>query len=180
MNRAGFTTLAMDLRGHGESRQAEDGSDDGARVLDRDPKLFNAMYLDVAAAVDWLREHRHISGNRLALVGASVGCSVAMHAVASGAVIPAAVVLMTPGTNYLGVPTMQHIKSWPDRSLLILSSIEEQDRDAVQIHRALKNRGAELVVLKQDGIHGTRMFGRVEGIENRIALWLLNVMQAGK
>jgi len=54
LNKAGFTTLALDLRGHGDSRYDAAGRDDARRVIRRDPLLFNAMYLDAAAATAWL------------------------------------------------------------------------------------------------------------------------------
>ena len=126
---AGFTCLSLDLRGHGQSRFGADGSDDEKRVLARDPVFFNTMYLDVAAADIWLR-NREPQLKKIVLVGARVGCSVAVHAVTSSSVKVDAVVLITPGENFLGIPTMDHIKSWPGIPLLILSSEEEQERGA--------------------------------------------------
>ncbi len=172
LNRAGFTTLAMDMRGHGESRYDANGGDDERRVLDRDSTLFNAMYLDAAAATAWLGKNLSIKAERIALVGASVGCSVALQAVATGSVRAYAVVVMTPGSNYLGVPTMEQITSWPGTPLLILSSEEEKERGAEQIYAALLGKGAQLRLFQQTSIHGTNMFGRVVGVEELISTWL--------
>ena len=173
LNNAGFTTLAIDLRGHGDSRYDAAGRDDGRRVISRDPILFNAMYLDAAAATAWLEKKMHITTQRTALVGASVGCSVALQAVANGAVNAYAVVVMTPGSNYLGIATMKQITSWPVTPLLILSSEEEKGRGAEQIHVALAQKGAELRLFPQTQIHGTNMFGEVAGVEDLITDWLL-------
>jgi pimeloyl-ACP methyl ester carboxylesterase len=176
LNRTGFTTLALDLRGHGESRYDADGRDDGNRVISRDPALFNAMYLDAAAAAVWLVQNMQIKTERIALVGASVGCSVALHAVAKGSVRTGAVVVMTPGSNYLGVATMKQIASWPGTPLLILSSEEEKDRGAEQIYAALSKKGAELHLFPETSIHGTNMFGKVAGVEELIGNWLATTM----
>ncbi len=173
LNEAGFTTLALDLRGHGDSRYDADGRDDERRVISRDPTLFNAMYLDAAAATSWLGKNMHIKAERMALVGASVGCSVALQAVAGGAVKAYAVVVMTPGSNYLGIATLKQIISWPDTPLLILSSEEEKDRGAGQIYAALAKKGAELRLFPQTQVHGTTMFGKVAGVEDLITDWLL-------
>ena len=168
---AGFTCLSLDLRGHGQSRFGADGSDDEKKVLARDPDFFNTMYLDVVAADSWLR-NRESQIKQMVLVGASVGCSVAVHAVTGSSIKTGAVVLMTPGENYLGIPTMAHIKTWPGIPLLILSSEEEQGRGAAAIYKELQNNGAELKLFPQTDIHGTNMFGKVNKVEGFITQWL--------
>jgi len=176
---AGFTCLSMDLRGHGQSRFGPDGSDGAKKVEDREPQFFNRMYLDVAAAETWLRTAAP-QLEKMVLVGASVGCSVAVHAISGGAVQAAAAVLMTPGQNYLGIPTMQQLQTWPALPLLLLSSEEEQGRGAAAIYRQLQDRGAELKLFPQTGIHGTNMFGRVAGVEELITSWLVSRVSGGR
>ena len=171
---AGFTCLSLDLRGHGQSRFGANGSDDEKRVEARDSKFFNSMYLDVAAAEKWLQKTEPQLEKEV-LIGASVGCSVAVHAIAGGVVRAEAAVLMTPGEDYLGISTMEHIKTWPVIPLLILSSEEEQDRGAAAIYKQLQKRGAELKLFPQTNIHGTNMFGKVERVENVITDWLLSL-----
>jgi pimeloyl-ACP methyl ester carboxylesterase len=172
LNRAGFTTLSLDLRGHGESRYDANGRDDSQRVIARDPVLFNVMYLDAAAAALRLEKETGVKPQRIALIGASVGCSVALQAVASGTVKTYAVVVMTPGSNYLGIPTMEQLKTWPGTPLLILSSEEEKGRGAKPIYDALQGKGAELRLFSETSIHGTTMFGEVPGVEELITGWL--------
>lgn len=170
----GITTLAIDLRGHGESRIAPDGSDDSVKVLNRDHQFFNTMHLDAQAALKYLKEKELITADRIVLVGASVGCSIAIRTAIDHPV--AGVVVMTPGRDYLGIPTMEHIKKWPDIPLLILTSKEEAGRGAEDIYAALQNSDAQLMVFPEEGIHGTNMFGEVENVEQTIADWLLDVL----
>lgn len=172
MSAAGLTSLALDLRGHGQSRYGADGSDGEVQVIGRDPRFFNSMYLDVVAADAWLRA-KGPKLRKIMLVGASVGCSVAVQAVTQGGVQAAAVVLMTPGKNYLGIPTMAHVEKWPGTPLLILSSEEEQQRGAAALFKLLQARGAELQLYSQANIHGTNMFGKVDGVEQFIVNWLI-------
>ena len=68
---AGFAALAIDLRGHGESTKPEDMRLT-RHVSERDPKLFNAMHRDVAAAVKWIRAQPDVDQAKLVLVGASI------------------------------------------------------------------------------------------------------------
>ncbi len=165
----GISSLAVDLRGHGESRVDAFGVDQSDKVLGRDAVFFNQIYQDGLGAVAWLQAKGH---QKISVVGASVGCSVAMHMMAAAKPKMSAMVLMTPGHDYLGIDTMSHLEKWPGLPLLILTSEEEADRGADAIYKRLKKRGAQLVVFEEESIHGTMMFGEVEGVEERISKWL--------
>lgn len=174
LKRQGISSLAVDLRGHGESRANAAGVDQSFRVDDRDPAFFNEMYQDSLAALAWLRAHGH---QKIGVVGASVGCSVAMHMVAAAKPEIAAMVLMTPGRDYLGIDTMSHLEHWPGLPLLLLTSEEEAERGAKTIYERLQGRGAQLVIFDQESIHGTMMFGEVAGVEERISKWLVRELR---
>lgn len=171
LNRQGFVSLAIDLRGHGDSRLSPQGHDDSLRVNSRDAVFFNQMYQDAEAAVKYLVDKQHIPPNRIAMIGASVGCSVLFDAASRGTFPLKATAVMTPGRDYLGIPTMEHIKKWPGVPLLILSSKEESSRGADDIFQVLKEKGAELKTYDEEDIHGTHMFGEIDGIEGMIADW---------
>ncbi len=174
LKQQGISSFAVDLRGHGESRNNADGVDQSFRVSGREPVFFNQIYQDGLAAVAWLRDAGHRS---IGVVGASVGCSVAMHMVAEARPKIGAMVLMTPGRDYLGIDTLSHLKQWPGIPLLIMTSEEEAGRGAETIHGKLKGKGAELVVFEEEDIHGTMMFGEVEGVEAQISSWLTDKLK---
>ena len=44
LNSMGIHTLAIDMRGHGESRKSPSGKDQEPAVINRDPVLFNNMH----------------------------------------------------------------------------------------------------------------------------------------
>lgn len=73
--------LAIDLRGHGRS---------GGQTTFGDREA-----LDVGAAVAWLRERGH---RRVVVVGASMGATSVLHALATGTRVEAAVVISAPAT----------------------------------------------------------------------------------
>lgn len=175
----GISSLAIDMRGHGESKKGMDGMDDSIRVERRDPALFRQMHLDVEEAVRTLLA-KGMKADRIGLVGASVGCSVALQVIAAGGVPISAAVLMTPGKEYLGLRSMDDIRQWPVNGLpvLILSSREEASKGALAIHHQLRDKGAELRLFDQKEIHGTFMFGEVEGIEELIGTWLASKLQS--
>jgi pimeloyl-ACP methyl ester carboxylesterase len=158
---AGIDFLAIDLRGHGASR-FQNGEDLGKLVKARKPEHFLAMYRDALAAWRYLQE-RGTDPERVAFLGASVGCSVALDAAARDERIRGAC-LMTPGKDYLGVPSLEHVKRWWDRPLLVLTSAEEAGKGARAVAAAVPS--ARLRVFeKHRNVHGTRMLGRVEGLE---------------
>ncbi len=172
LDRQGFLSLAIDLRGHGDSRISPTGRDDSARVNNRDIVFFSQMYRDAEAAVRFLVDRQGVDPDKIGMIGASVGCSVLFDAVGRRTFRIRAAVVMTPGRDYLGIPTMAHIMKWPDVPLLILCSKEELYRGAADIFRKLRKRGAALRVYDKKNIHGTNMFGKVEGIDKMIAAWL--------
>ncbi len=171
LHKAGFAVLAIDLRGHGgsikpgELRLAQ-------RVVDRDPTLFNAMYQDVFAAYRFLAQQPRCDMSRLAIVGASVGCSVALDYARQDRSVDV-VVCMSPGEAYMGVDSRQHMTEFakPGRRpvLLLAAPGERKACEALgQIHP-----GATVFITEpgtRDGqrVHGTNMFGQVPGIEQRV------------
>jgi alpha-beta hydrolase superfamily lysophospholipase len=167
----GLGLLMIDLRGHGQSSK-QGKKDLSKRVKARDSALFQAMHLDVAAAVAFVKK-KGFKENSIVLIGASVGCSVALHYVAKNPTTEIrAGILLTPGKNYLGVPSMKHITSWGKRPLLIASSQEEIVKGARALYGAMKHKSSGVLwQLPQTGIHGTRMFGIVPKFAKRLVDW---------
>lgn len=168
LEEAGFAILAIDLRGHGESVKPA-SKDLQKLVFSRDEKIFSAMHLDVAAAYNWLAGRDEADLSRVALVGASVGCSVSLDYAARDRSVDV-VVLMTPGKNYLGVDSAKHIKKFGNRPVLMLSS--EEERSGGTDFLSSKAARAEVKIYPQSGVHGTKMFGKVAGVEKQIADYL--------
>jgi pimeloyl-ACP methyl ester carboxylesterase len=167
----GINVLAIDLRGHGESTPKL-----GERVTSRDPKLFNAMHLDVAAAVDFLESVKKCDRTRIGLVGASVGCSVALDYACRQPGDVRAVVVLTPGTNYLGINTLDHLKRWAGTSVMTFVSKEERKNSQGVMDALDPYDGSSALVVPGTGIHGTRMFGKVSGIEGLITNFLADAL----
>ena len=168
LEEAGFAVLAIDMRGHGESIKPEDRKLE-KRVRDRDPVLFRAMHRDVFGAYRWLQQRPEVDLSRVAIIGASVGCSVALdYAVRDKSVDT--IVLMTPGENYLGVDSVKDIKEYGRRPVLMLTSEEERSNGTQALSELAKQ--AELKTYTKSGIHGTRMFGKVPGVREYIVTYL--------
>ena len=170
----GFIVLAIDLRGHGDSVGPKEMGL-AQRVADQDKRLFAVMDRDVAAAYLYLAENHAdvIDPSRFALVGASVGCSVALDYAATDRSVDA-VVCLTPGTNYLGIDSEDDARKYGERAALFVASDPEREA-AETLGKLIETAEVLIAPGKPDdrmAWHGTRMFGEVKGIEDRIATFL--------
>lgn len=119
LRKAGFAVLAYDIRGHGESteptelelREKYDG---------RDSTLFNDAWQDAEAARTWLSGRAECDAMRVAMIGASIGCSISLHYGSQQDTVKA-IVCLSPGTDYLGVDSIEHIKACVPRKILLIS-----------------------------------------------------------
>jgi dienelactone hydrolase len=172
LHEAGMAVLALDPRGQGESVGPKD-MDLPARVEQRDKAVFAAMYRDVAAAYDWLAEQGQVDLTRFGVIGASMGCSVALDYAARDRSVDA-IVCLTPGVDYLGLDSVVDIHKVGERPILLLASEDEREaadklgqvNDAATVH-VFEQRAAE-----KGELHGTRMFGQVPGVEGLIVTFL--------
>ena len=74
---AGYVTIAVDLRGHGDSGPQQGALSDILTDPDQAP-------LDVAAALDWLRDSPSVDNARLGAVGTSIGANLTIVALHKG------------------------------------------------------------------------------------------------
>lgn len=169
----GIEVIAVDLRGHGESLKQYT-----KRVKKRDPKVFAQMHNDAIGAVRWLVKEGKCDPKRIALVGASVGCSVAIDTAQRYPDETCAVACLSPGASYLGLDSMAHAKTYPaDVPLLLAVHLGEVEAGAKRIGGAVA--GSQLIVYRNaapagvtpegNWAHGTRMFGRIPLVEQTVA-----------
>ena len=150
LSEAGFATLAIDMRGHGESQTPNTEE----QVEKRDTRLYKDMYDDVRGAYDWLAEQEGVDRGRVALVGASVGASVALRYAVQDKSVDA-IVCLTPGTLYLGLDSKRDMRRFRGRKILLLAT-----------------EGVKTKTYKGHEAHGTAMFGEVPGVEKEIVAFL--------
>lgn len=172
MNRDGFAVLSIDGRGFGESVKKADGSE--VKVdLDKgiDPKL---LLNDANSAVEFLSKQQNVDANKIGIVGASYGSSVAIMYAADHPQI-AAVVLLSPGINYFdNLPTVPAIKKYGTRPILLVAA--EDDKDSADAVRKLMeesgNQNASATVYPAGG-HGTAIFAYKDPNNKTVSLFEL-------
>lgn len=164
---AGFATLAIDLRGHGESGAPRT---EALREMIQGgaSKVFRDMWLDVDGARRWLAARTDIDQARVGIVGASVGCSVAFNYAIKDVSIDV-IVAMSPGSGYFGVDSTIPMRLMGTRPVLLLAT--DHERQACDKLAELHS-GATKRILGKMTAHGTRMFQALDGVEAMIVAFL--------
>jgi len=124
MQTKGFSVLAIDGRGFGESTKKTDGTTVTAGRTDADVK---AMLGDVSAAFDFLSKQKNVDSAKIGIVGASYGSSLAIIYAADHPSVTA-VALLSPGLNYFGnMPTSPAVTKYGKRQLYLIAGQEDKE-----------------------------------------------------
>jgi pimeloyl-ACP methyl ester carboxylesterase len=149
----GYAVLSIDLRGHGESIN-QNGSTISFQSFT--PADFNKMVLDVKAAKHFLVTQKNIGPNNIAIVGASIGANVALKYAASDPSIRA-IVLLSPGLNYMGVTTSDSIRKYSNPIYIAAGGKDLIAGSDPQTLCGMINCGNHLKVYQDSNSHGTDM-----------------------
>ena len=154
---AGITALTIDLRGHG-------GSSGSASDL-------GAMVQDVRAAAQWLASRANVRPDAIAVVGASLGASLALLA-ASETPLVRAVAVVSPSLDYRGLRTdTAVIKRIGSRPIWLAASTE--DPYALRSVKELTDEGAT-GEQRLSGVrgHGTALLWADPDLAGALVDWL--------
>lgn len=147
--RKGWGTLALDLRGHGDSRMGPSGPVDFASIDGGGAWLDAAK--DVEAALGYVRGQR-IATRRLCLVGASIGANLVSRAAAADPGLGCAV-LLSPRRDFQGVPLAS-----PRPGLRALAAASRADPHSYEALESLAARRPGIETLDAARGHGAAMF----------------------
>ena len=162
----GFGVLAIDGRGFGESVKTTDGKSVSPSRMDETVK---GMKADVDNAFQFLTRQKNVDAQRICIVGASYGSSLAMIYGAENKQIKA-VALLSPGLNYFGnLPIEDAVKNYGERPLLLVAA--EDDKESAETVKKLKqvNEKYETQIYQKGG-HGTALFA--VGLEDLLEQFL--------
>lgn len=152
LREAGFATLALDFRGHGESTKMGDKDISWESFSEQD---WNGIGIDVATALAGLRKKRGVDPDTIGIVGASIGANTAFVTASSDALIKS-VVLLSPGLDYRGIKTEPATSGMAQRSVLIVAA--ENDSYSFESSKKLSQQVENSVFIQEKGdAHGTNM-----------------------
>jgi pimeloyl-ACP methyl ester carboxylesterase len=168
LSAAGYTVLAVDFRGHGQSARQGNRTLTPEDVTERDSKGF---VTDAAASIAWLAEQPGVDPAHLAVVGASIGANAALLQAALDKRVHT-LVLLSPGLDYKGLKTERAMDQYGTRSVFLVAS--EGDKNSADAVRRLGSlaRGRSAVKVFKSGAHGTNMFEAEHTLQAQITGWL--------
>ncbi len=172
----GFTVLALDQRGQGGStHQERAGTDRTVRIQELPSSMVGAMVkagpLDVTAAIAFLKQ-QGLATDRIALVGSSYGCSVALLATKNEKSIRAAA-LLSPGSGYFGVDVLPAAKAYGG-GLFAIAAADDPVASAPGSARQIADvhEGREQLIIYPNGGHGVAMLDAHPELAPAIAKFL--------
>lgn len=172
LNNAGFSCLAIDLRGHGESIYREDGTT--LNYKDFSDEEHQQKIVDVRAAVSWLKE-QGAEEEKLAVIGGSIGANLSLQYLTESKKVPTAV-LLSPGLDYRGIKTEPLVKLLSsDKSFLCVAAKDDEHGSFQTCQRLTELASAQSENIRFDqGGHATNMFNSQPQLINQIIDWIKN------
>lgn len=160
LNEAGFATLAIDLRGHGESTIQQMPGENSGVTLDYKKftdKEHQASRLDVDAAMNFIKK-KGFAEETISFVGASIGANLSLDALYRYKSTPRAV-LLSPGLDYRGVVTELLMKGLNDDEKVWIIVAEGDEYSATSSKKlAYVGKDAATVTILSGKEHGTDLF----------------------
>ncbi len=157
LQKEGFNVLAIDMRGHGESKNGLDLN----TMQDLD---YANIAFDLEAAVKYFKETKQLGG-KLFVVGSSVSSNIVLNYGASNNV--AGVVLLSPSWNYFNVVTSDSAGSISIPVLIIAGKGDSSYQDSQQIFDAVTSEKKFLDI--EGDIHGNAL---VPFFKSQIVNWI--------
>lgn len=174
----GYAVLAIDMRGHGETRLPDD-----RQVLELID--LEQSFLDVHAALVWLPSQSKVDVSRIAVVGSGSGGNVAYVSLGSFPELIKTGVSLSPGlwgaSSLEPLVTGTGIESFGPRSMLFMVGDQDQVQAGdvilsyVDFARSLEARTAEpkdLRVFTDSADHGYALLDNVTEAQDLFFLWL--------
>ncbi|MCZ7543712.1 MAG: alpha/beta fold hydrolase [Anaerolineae bacterium] len=156
LTQAGYATLAVDMRGFGETGGAQDWG-----LAEQDTYLW----------LDWLADQPEVDPNQLNIVGASVGANLALRAMAEDNRIVTTVAL-SPGAEYWGVTTEEAMAGIGDRPLYFIASQGDTYSAGSVWYLAAMTQGDTAVRVYPQDAHGTDILQGLVGVGMEIVDWM--------
>lgn len=166
----GFNSLAIDLRGHGDSTVQNDKILNYTKFSDTQ---HQKSILDVSSAVDFLNQ-KGFSKENVYIVGASIGANLALEYLTQNHEVKKAV-LLSSGLDYRGIKTDKFIKNLvADQGLFFVISEEDvYSFDSVNKLLELVPKGVNIKEkIYQYAGHGTDILISVKESSDLIIDWL--------
>ncbi len=178
----GYESIAIDLRGHGESIEAELRGTD-AELRGKKIKLdyhdfsdsdHQKSILDLEAGVDFLVKSRKATSDKISFIGASIGANLSLQYISEHQEFKTAI-LLSPGLNYRGIKTEPMVKNLKTGQKVFFVSARD-DGDNAEENQKLYGLTPANVINKikiyKTGGHGTDILKNQSELTNLISSFI--------
>ncbi len=160
----GYESIAIDLRGHGESDKGPDG------YLSFSDSQHQKSILDLEAAANYLIQNRGATPDKISFIGASIGANLSLQYISEHPEFKT-VILLSPGLNYRGIKTEPLVKNFRAGQKVFFVSSQDDGENAEENQKLYESVPAgiekEIEIYKAAG-HGTTILENESGLKNLI------------
>ncbi len=146
----GYESLAVDLRGHGESEEGPDG------FLNFPDSEHQKSIYDLEAAIEFLRAKGGKAG-KISFIGASIGANLSLQYISEHQEFETAV-LLSPGFNYRGIKTESMAKKLKSGQKVFFISSVDDGVNSVEVNQLFSEAPQDVkkeIKIYEFGGHGT-------------------------
>jgi alpha-beta hydrolase superfamily lysophospholipase len=165
LSREGFHALAIDLRGHGESKDGEFQDFSDAQHQD--------SLLDIEASFEYLLKYN--PNMKIGIVGASIGANLGIrYALKNPAAFLAA---LSPGIDYRGIRAAEDLEHYPpDFPVLFMASrddanVYKNDKMTKTLFDLCSSQNKKLQIYDKGG-HGTDIINHQPEAKDMLVSWI--------
>jgi dienelactone hydrolase len=166
----GYFSIAIDLRGHGQSTTTPGHTNPSAFTQNE----WLAVLKDIPQAKQKLIE-AGADPDKLAIMGASIGANLALRYAASDPQVQAAV-LLSPGEEYNGVSIVHTVQTYSARPILLMAT--QSDGFSARSAKKLDDLAPEYTELRlyPGAAHGADLLTAVPVAPEQVIMWLDHIL----
>ena len=184
--KAGYESIAIDLRGHGDSITYAD-----SHRLDTDlygqkinyqnfsDEEHQKSVLDLKAAVEYLMNKRNATPEKIAFIGASIGANLSLQYISENPDFKTAI-LLSPGLNYRGIKTEPFaVKIKFNQKIFFISAKDDirssgnnNAEETQKLHDSTFSNENKKIQIYETGGHGTDILNNQRELTNLIIEFL--------
>lgn len=164
----GYSSIAMDLRGHGNSNLPNSKY---RYTTDDKRKSYKNSYLDVIHAIDILNEQASVVKNQLILLGASLGCPIGVNAAKERKHDFIGMIHLSPSIIYFDVNCRKALKELSHLPNYVIAEATDASFSNAIAFLNISNHYKTFYRLHKTG-HGTNILFHDLGIPTVILSWV--------
>lgn len=164
-----YGSMAIDLRGHGESSSGPNG------YLEFEDEEHQKSILDLDSAIKYIINEERTTPDRVVIVGASIGANLALKYISENKEFKK-VVLLSPGINYRGIKAEQLAKLLDDSQKVLLVGAKDDEKSGGNIVGQIQKIESVIPVgvkrevkIYDEGGHGTDILNGHSELKELIA-----------